>query len=297
MTFGPDFYDCNRRWLPRPEARGREGGGENAKYSSSRSLPPLIPVLHGNGTAIREAPDRIFLSSSPPLPYTPSIVYALLASVEITILDGLRRRRKELYCMYEPGREREGGGPSPFRSDPPLLKQKTVLPSEEKRIDTGLGREGDPRADDKEDFFLLLLSLLPLSIVSYLPPSLDSDETDNLIFGSHERGERQRRTRRRDGGGRQKSNRGGSGVGCGAAVTMLATSQRNPGRPFPNRRSMTGSSPSSFPPSSLSMGASVSCQSAQSRSPPPLHSLSVSLYLFSPRFGAAVVICFCENDD
>ncbi len=68
------------------------------------------------------------------------------------------------------------------------------------------------------------------------------------------------------------------------------------GRPFPNRRSMTGSSPSSFPPSSLSMGASVSCQSAQSRFPPP-STLSVSLYLLSPRFGAAVVICFCENDD
>ncbi len=52
-------------------------------------------------------------------------------------------------------------------------KKPSFLPRK-KRIDTGLGRKGDPRADDKEDFFLLL-SLLPLSIVSYLlPPSIQT---------------------------------------------------------------------------------------------------------------------------
>ncbi len=204
--------------------------------------------------------------------------------------------------MYESGREREGGDLLLFARIHHYSNKKPSFLPRKKRIDTGLGREGDPSADDKEDFSLLL-SLLPLSIVSYLPPSLDSDETDNLIFGSHEGGERQRR-RRRDGGGRQKSNRGGSGVGCGAAVTMLATSQRNPGRPFPNRRSMTGSSPSSFP--LLSMGASVSCQSPLLRSlcnPDPLFP-SPFLSISSPRgsvqpllFVSAKMMIECPNDN
>ena len=94
--------------------------------------------------------------------------------------------------MYESGREREGGDLLLFARIHHYSNKKPSFLPRKKRIDTGLGREGDPRADDKEDFSLLL-SLLPLSIVSYLPPSLDSDETDNLIFGSHERGERQRR--------------------------------------------------------------------------------------------------------
>ncbi len=87
---------------------------------------------------------------------------------------------------------------------------------------------------------------------------------------------------------------------------MLATSQRNPGRPFPNRRSMTGSSPSSFPPL-LSLHGSLcflpvsllrSLRNPDPLFPSPFLSLSSLLGSVQPLlFVSAKMMIECPNDN